>query len=68
MEMLITLLIWIIVFAVLAFGLLWVCNRFFAEFPPARWICGAVLLIILLLFIANQFGGAGGINFPHLVR
>jgi uncharacterized phage infection (PIP) family protein YhgE len=63
MEMLITLLIWIIVFAVAAFGLSWICTRFFSEFPPARWICGAVLLIAILLLIAQQFGGGG--SFPH---
>lgn len=34
--MLITLLIWIIVFAVAAFGLSWICTRFFPEFPPAH--------------------------------
>jgi hypothetical protein len=55
MQLLITLLIWIVIFAIVAFGLLWICNRFFAEFPPARWICGAVLLIILLVAIAGQF-------------
>jgi hypothetical protein len=65
MTTLIALLIWIIVFAVLAFGLLWICNRFFPEFPPARWICGAVLLIIVLVAIAQQFGG---VAFPHLSR
>jgi hypothetical protein len=66
MEMLITLLIWIIVFAVAAFGLSWICTRFFPEFPPARWICGAVLLIVILLLIAQQFGGGG--SFPHFPR
>jgi len=57
MPQLITLLIWAIIFAVLAFALLWVCSRFFPEFPPARWICGAILLIILLVAISGQFGG-----------
>lgn len=66
MSELIGILIWVVIFAVIAFGLLWVCNRFFPEFPPARWICGAVLLIILLLFIAAQF--PGGFAFPTLRR
>lgn len=61
MDILIPLLIWAVIFAVLAFTLLWVCNRFFPEFPPARWICGAVLLIILLVVISGQFGG----GIPH---
>ncbi len=57
MDLLITLLCYIIAFAVIAFGLLWICNRFFPEFPPARWICGGVLLIVLLIAIAHQFPG-----------
>lgn len=57
MDMLITLLICVIVFAILAFGLKWVCDKFFPEFPPARWICGGILLIMLLLVIAVQFPG-----------
>jgi hypothetical protein len=61
MQLLITILIWCVVFAVLAFALLWVCTRFFPEFPPARWICGAILLIVLLVVISGQFGG----SFPH---
>lgn len=56
MPELIAILIWIIVFAVVAYGLLWVCGKFFPEFPPARWICGAILLIALLLFISQRFG------------
>ncbi len=64
MELLITLLIWLIVFAILAFGLSWICGKFFPEFPPARWICGGVLLIILLLAVAAQFPG----GFPSLHR
>lgn len=62
MDMLITLLIWAIVFAIVAFGLLWICNRFFPEFPPARWICGGILLIILLLAISREFPA----GIPHL--
>lgn len=62
MELLITVLIYIIIFAILAFGLAWICAKFFPEFPPARWICGGVLLIILLLAIAHQFPG----GFPSL--
>jgi hypothetical protein len=53
---LITLLVYAIIFAVVAYALYWVCTHFFAAFPPALWICGAILLIILLLFIAGQIG------------
>ena len=54
---LIMLLIDIIIFAVLAYALYWVCTKFFPTFPPALWICGAVLLIVLLLFVSGQIGG-----------
>jgi len=54
---LIVLLVDILVFAILAYGLYWVCVHFFPTFPPALWICGAILLIVLLLFISGQIGG-----------
>jgi hypothetical protein len=67
MGTLIALLIWIVIFAIVAYGLLWVCSRFFPEFPPARWICGGILLIILLIAIGNQYSG-GGFTIPPLHR
>ena len=54
---LIQFLVYILIFAVIAYGLYWICTHFFSNFPPALWICGAILLIILLLFIAGQIGG-----------
>jgi hypothetical protein len=44
----------VLFFALLAVGLLWICGKFFPEFPIARWICGALLLIIILLFASGQ--------------
>lgn len=64
MQMLINLLIWIVVFAIAAFGLSWVCDRFGLP-QPVKWICGAILLICILLFIAGQLGD-GGASFPSL--
>ncbi len=64
MQLLINLLIWIIVFAIAAFGLSWVCDRFGLP-QPVKWICGAILLIAILIFIAGQVGG-GGVEFPRL--
>ncbi len=55
MNTLILVLICLVVFAVAAYGLLWICNKFFPEFPPARWICGAILLIVALVFLSQQF-------------
>jgi hypothetical protein len=55
-QLLIYLLIDILIFAVIAYALYWVCTHFFPTFPPALWICGVVLLIALLLFISGQLG------------
>jgi hypothetical protein len=50
----IQLIIIVVFFVVLALGLFWVCQKFFPEFPMARWICGALLLILILLFASGQ--------------
>ena len=55
-ESLIALLIAAIIFCVIAYAMWWVCSHFFPQFPPAMWICGAILLIILLLWVSGQFG------------
>ena len=54
---LIGLLIAAIIFAVIAYAMWWVCTRFFPQFPPALWICGAILLIIILLYVSGQIPG-----------
>ena len=60
MQQLIQLLIYVIVFAIVAYGLYWICVKF-ALPQPVMWICGAILLIIVPLFLAGQLGaGAGG--------
>jgi hypothetical protein len=58
----ITLIILILVFAVVAYGIHWVCISFGMP-QPVMWICGAVLLIVLLVFTARQLGLGGGM--PH---
>jgi hypothetical protein len=60
MQLLITVLIGIVVFAILAFGMKWICDTFFPEFRPAYWICGVVLLIVLLIAVSQVFGGGAG--------
>lgn len=57
-ETLIELLIAVLIFGIIALGLDWVCRKFFPEFPPIRWICGAICLIILLVW-ALHYVGAG---------
>ena len=59
MGQLISVLIFILVFAILAYALYWVCTHFFPSFPPALWICGAILLIVLLYCAMNFFGTPG---------
>jgi hypothetical protein len=64
LDQLIQLIIWIVLFSVVAYGLWWVCVKF-AVPQPIVWIVGAILLIILLLFISHQLGvGGGGRIFP----
>ena len=63
MQLLISVLIFIVVFAILAFGLKWVCDKFFPGFAPALWICGVILLILLLIAASSVFNG-GGYSFP----
>jgi hypothetical protein len=54
---LIGLLVAILLFAILAYALYWVCTTFLASFPPALWICGVILLIIILYWAAGRFAG-----------
>ena len=63
MSQLIQLLVYLVVFAIVAYGLWWVCVKFSLP-PPVMWICGAVLLIVILLFLANQLGVSGGSILP----
>lgn len=58
----IVLLINVLIFAVAAYALYWVCERF--KLPtPAYWICGVLLIVIILLFLAGRLGGG-----PLMVR
>ena len=64
MDQLIQLLIYIVIFAVVGYGSWWVCTKFGLP-QPVLWICGAILLIYILLFIARELGGGAGVSlFP----
>ena len=67
MQLLINLLIYIVIFAIVAYGLYWVCTKFGLP-QPVLWIVGAILLIIILIFVANELGGGqtGSLSFPRL--
>ncbi len=59
MDQLIALLVYVVIFAIVAYGLWWVCVRF--KLPePAFWICGVILLVFLLVFIRGQLASSGG--------
>ena len=55
MDSLIGLLISILAFALVAYGLHWVCVSFSLP-QPILWICGVILLIILLMYAARMTG------------
>lgn len=59
MGQLIQLLVFLVIFAIVGYGLWWICQKF-AMPQPVIWIVGAILLIIVLLFLANQLGVSGG--------
>lgn len=63
MNALISLIIYIVIFACVAYGLWWVCQKFGLP-QPVVWIVGAILLIILLIFTAQQLGMGGSQVFP----
>lgn len=63
MNTLITLLIYVIVFGIVGYGLWWVCTKF-ALPQPVMWIVGAILLIFLLVFLGQQIGG-GSFHFGN---
>lgn len=64
MQLLISLVIWIIIFVIVAYGLAWVCTKF--GLPQlVLWICGTILLVFILIFVAEQLGN-GGVAFPSL--
>ncbi len=59
MDPLLQLLVAVLIFAIIAYGLYWVCTAF--KLPiVVLWICGAILLIIILLWARGQLGGGAG--------
>ena len=65
MDQLIGLLVAVLIFAIVAYGLWWVCQKFGMP-QPVLWICGGILLVFLLYYIAGQVGAGGHVNlFPQ---
>ena len=49
----ITLLVYVLIFAIGAYGLWWVCQKF--QLPqPVLWICGVLFLIVILLALSGE--------------
>ncbi len=67
MEQAIWLIIYIMLFAIAAYGLHWVCTTFGLP-QPVLWICGVLLLIVILVFINGQLNGGGSFRLPALKR
>jgi hypothetical protein len=45
----------VVVFAVAAYGVWWICTKFGMP-APVLWICGAILIIVLLVFLLDRVG------------
>ena len=56
MDQLIQLIVYVVIFAIVAWGLYMICVKF-ALPQPVMWICGALLLIVILMFVSRQLGG-----------
>ncbi len=67
MDLLISLLIYVVIFAIVVYGAWWVCVKFGMP-APVMWIVGAILLIALLLFVGKQVGMGGGPSLAPLRR
>lgn len=57
MELLIGFLVACVIFGIIGVGLYLICKYFFANFQPAFWISGAILLIIVLVYAFRMASG-----------
>jgi hypothetical protein len=56
MDAAINLIIWVLLFAIAGWGMYTACVRF--ELPkPVLWVCGVILLIGILIFLAKVVNG-----------
>lgn len=67
MEPLIHLIVYLILFAIIAYGLYWVCVKFTLP-QPVLWICGAILLIVIFAFLSQELGLKDGGNWIPPLR
>jgi len=56
MDAAINLIIWVIIFAIAGWGMYTTCKKY--EMPqPVLWICGAILLIAIIIFLGRSVEG-----------
>ncbi len=64
MDAAINLIIWVLLFAIAGWGMYTACKKF--ELPqPFLWVCGTVLLIAVLVFLAKVVNGGLPTPFFH---
>jgi len=52
-QNIINIILTVVIFAVAAWGLHWICIKF--QLPqPVLWICGVALLIVVLLYLSGE--------------
>ena len=49
----------VLVFAIIAVTMKWICDSFFGGVKLAYWICGVLLIIMLLVAFGVMFSGTG---------
>jgi hypothetical protein len=55
MDALMQLMVALVIFSIVGVGLWFICKKFELP-PPALWICGAVLILILFGYLIDKSG------------
>jgi hypothetical protein len=63
-QTLLQLIFYVLIFAVIVYGLCWICIKFSLP-EPVLWIVCGTLLLIMLIFAATQLGVLSEGSFFH---
>ncbi len=64
MDAAVNLIVWVMIFAIAGWAMYATCKKF--ELPqPVLWICGAILLIAILIFLGRAVDGSLPLTFYH---
>lgn len=63
MNVLLMALAGIVLFAIIAGGMKWICDNFFGGIQAAYWICG-VILLFMLVYVASIIINGGPAFIP----